>query len=98
MCTWSPTPRVYRTFSAVFPHVVEFEGGEILVGANEPLDEGMEESVARLSLERLQSYLGPQISAGVRHSLRTGRPATPENFRHLRVNRDLSPRDEFRAP
>jgi hypothetical protein len=98
MCTWSPTPRVHRTFSEAFPHVVEFDGGEILVGANEPLDIQLRDWISRLASERLRGYLGPRISASVRHSLRTARPATSARYRDLRVNRDLSPRDEFRAP
>jgi hypothetical protein len=98
MCTWSPTPRVYRTFSEAFRYVLELEGGEILVGANEPLDIQLREWIARLASERLQRYLGPGISADVRYSLRTARPATPAQYRHLRLNRDLIPRDEFRAP
>jgi predicted membrane-bound spermidine synthase len=98
MCTWSPTPRVYRTFSEAFPYVVEFERREILIGANEPLEIRIEEWVDLLRSERLQSYLGPRISAGVRRSLRTARPAASADYQQLRLNRDLIPRDEFRAP
>jgi predicted membrane-bound spermidine synthase len=98
MCTWSPTPRVYRTFSEAFPYVLELERGEILIGANEPLEIRIEEWVDLLGSERLRSYLGPRISAGVRRSLKTARPAASADHRHLRLNRDLIPRDEFRAP
>ena len=37
MCSWSPTDRTYKTLCEVFPHVVEFGGGTILVGSDQPI-------------------------------------------------------------
>ena len=37
MCTWAPTPRVRATFRSVFPHVLDADGGVILVGSRYPL-------------------------------------------------------------
>ena len=37
MCTWAPTPRVVASFRAVFPHVLEAEGGDVLIGSLTPM-------------------------------------------------------------
>ena len=37
MCSWTPTPRIRRTFRQCFPYVLAVEGGGISLGSNEPL-------------------------------------------------------------
>jgi predicted membrane-bound spermidine synthase len=47
MCTWAPTPRVYRTFRTVFPHVIQDETREILIGSRQPIPYEPEAWLAR---------------------------------------------------
>jgi spermidine synthase len=97
MCTWSPTARVRRSFLAAFPHVVEFDG-EVLVGSNEPIAIDPDLWMGRLADSRVLHSFGKALVTRVMIALRSGRPADPDRFPAARVNRDLFPRDEFRAP
>ena len=56
MCTWAPTPRVYRTFRTVFPHVIEDESGGILIGSRQPIPFEPEAWLARAAAG--EAYLG----------------------------------------
>ncbi len=96
MCTWAPTPRVYATFCRVFPHVLETEAGEILVGSNDPLPVAKARWLARL--EAVARYLGAKQTEDVASSLTHCRPAFREARRRLELNDDLFPRDEFASP
>jgi len=96
MCTWSPTSRVTASFARVFPHVVAFEDGAILVGSRDRIVVD-----PRLWQKRLaggpESYLGRARAAAVARSLRTARLLASE-ARRGEPNRDLAPRDEFGSP
>jgi spermidine synthase len=91
MCTWAPTPRVVATFKAAFPHVVEAESGEVLIGSLAPLPFEPEAWAARAATA--ERYLGPERTKdllGAVGRLRPGGPAPK-----VALNRDLFPRDEY---
>jgi hypothetical protein len=94
MCSWAPTPRVGTTFRAVFPHVLETPGGDILVGSRQPIPLEPEVWMARLSTA--EAYLGPGQVHEVRRAL--GHLRLAQRPAPVAVNRDLFPRDEFAAP
>jgi spermidine synthase len=94
MCTWAPTPRVYRTFRTVFPHVIQDETREILIGSRQPIPYEPEAWLARAAAG--EDYLGPARAEEVRQALGGFRPATGAFEGTL--NRDLFPRDELAAP
>jgi hypothetical protein len=91
MCTWAPTPRVAATFRAVFPHVIEAEGGEVLIGRLEPLGFDPQTWAARAA--SAGSYLGPKRTKDLVDALARLRPAGP--VPGIPLNRDLFPRDEY---
>jgi predicted membrane-bound spermidine synthase len=94
MCTWAPTPRVHRTFRTVFPHVIQDETGEILIGSRQPIPYEPEAWLARAAAG--EPYLGRARAEEVRQALRGFRPAGGAIEGTL--NRDLFPRDELAAP
>jgi len=98
MCTWAPTPRVRASFLSVFPHVVEFERGKVLVGSLEPLASGPEQWAERLRTTAARDYLGPRLAEQVVRVVQTERPARRGTADRVEPNRDLFPRDEFRSP
>jgi predicted membrane-bound spermidine synthase len=91
MCTWAPTPRVVASFRAVFPHVLEAEGGEVLIGSLTPIPYEPEAWTerARSSL----AYLGPERTKDVMEAVSQLRPAGAVPA--VAPNRDLFPRDEY---
>ncbi len=91
MCTWAPTPRVRATFREVFPHVLETEGGVILIGSRYPLQLDVPAWEARL--QAVAPYLGDLRARTVGERLRTLTPAVGPI--DILPNRDLFPRDEF---
>ena len=93
MCTWSPTPRVRDTFRTVFPHVLDVDGGAILIGSRYPIqiDRGAWEARARESAP----YLGELRAQAVLDRLRSLAPASGPIGNDL--NRDLYPKDEYAA-
>ena len=93
MCTWAPTPRVRATFRAVFPHVLETEGGVILIGSRYPIQIDVPAWEARL--QQSAAYLGELRARAVEERLRSLTPATGAS--DVLPNRDLFPRDEFAA-
>jgi hypothetical protein len=100
MCSWSPTPRVYTTFTRVFPHVLELTHGEFqyLVGSNQPLETFVADWMARLDSGAVRAYLGDAIAGDVAASLRTARKAALPDEVDVEPNLDLFPRDELRIP
>jgi predicted membrane-bound spermidine synthase len=98
MCTWAPTRRVLASFSRVFPHVVAFRGGSILVGSQDriPLDKAA--WTQRAQSLRIQRYLGAGLADEILRDLRAGQALTPEDLPGVRPNEDLNPRDEFASP
>jgi len=97
MCSWTPTPRIRRTFRQVFPYVLAVEGGGFSLGSNEPFAQGVGEWLERLESPAVRAYLGSaQTAADLRHRLEKA---------YLRVdapraefNHDLFPKDEFLTP
>jgi spermidine synthase len=98
MCTWAPTRRVSATFARVFPHVVAFRGGSILVGSRRriPIDEGA--WIARAGSPALRAYLGARLSAGLLGLLKEARALAPGDVPQVAPNEDMDPRDEFVRP
>jgi spermidine synthase len=93
MCTWSPTPRVAATFRAVFPHVLEAEAEEALIGSRAPIPFSPERWAARAATA--EPYLGTRRTQAVQEALGHLRPAGPPPA--VSLNRDLFPRDEYAA-
>jgi spermidine synthase len=98
MCSWSPSRRVHTTFGQAFPYLVEFLGGQVLVGSNDPIAFDPPGWEARLAREDVWTYLGRDRSAEVLAILRTAQPGSPPPAREADTNRDLRPRDEFNSP
>jgi hypothetical protein len=76
---------------------VEFDG-EVLVGSNEPIAIDPNRWMGRLADSRVLQFFGKPLATRIVVVLRSGRPADPDRFPAVRVNRDLFPRDEFRTP
>ncbi len=91
MCTWAPTPRVVATFRAVFPHALEAEGGDVLIGSLEPIAYAPETWAARAATAT--PYLGAARVRDVVQAVAKLRPAGPVPA--VSLNRDLWPRDEY---
>jgi hypothetical protein len=100
LCTWAPTPRIYASFSRVFPHVMGTPSRDILLGSNAPFEDGVEVWQARLRRPEVTAYLGSSTVDEVGRLLEKLIPLNRRGFRHtgLQVNEDLYPRDEFLAP
>jgi spermidine synthase len=94
VCTWAPTPRIAATFTRVFPQAVDV--GSILVGSLDPLPFDPVTWTARATSPEVTEYLGRHAARGVLRALRGARRVDPP--RDLRLNHDLSPRDEFATP
>ncbi len=91
MCTWSPTPRVYATFRAVFPYVLATRGRDILIGGHQPI--AFTPEVWTKRAWEGEAYLGTERVRAVTRALATLRPATWEP--QIPLNWDLQPRDEY---
>jgi spermidine synthase len=91
MCTWCPTDRVYATFRAAFPYVLEASGRPVLVGSRDPLP--FEPAVWEARIATAEQYLGVRRVHQVRRTLAALHPASrgPDGT----LNRDLFPRDEY---
>jgi spermidine synthase len=91
--TWAPTSRIGATFASVFPSVLAFANGKILVGRREPLPVELDVWTQRVQAAPVQAYLGDQLAKEVEDALRgvhaSWKPAV------LAPNYDLRPRDEF---
>jgi hypothetical protein len=101
MCTWSPTPRIYRAFRQAFPYVLEMEDRGILVGGNELIPIDRRAWRERVLSPSVVDYLGSAaLARRILDALRTVRkaPDAAGGRDPSDVNRDLFPRDEFRTP
>jgi predicted membrane-bound spermidine synthase len=97
LCVWSPTPRVYRSFRAAFPHALEAEDGNILIGSNDFLLIERGSWRDRVLSKAAVSYFGGTAFAQrILWALRTVRQFPPE-IQPGSLNHDLFPRDEFRS-
>jgi spermidine synthase len=98
MCSWAPTPRTRRTFLHVFPHVVELDGGVVLIGSNDPIDLDRDAWNARLRAASTAAYLGPEVLAECLGGLATARVASRNGRVEIDLNTDLDSRDEYLVP
>lgn len=99
MCTWAPTPRVFASFSKVFPHVLKSYNRAIVVGSAEPLPVETALWLERLESPAVQAYLGSQVAPTIRGVLAgMAPPHKRQRYRDRDYNRDLDPRDEFLVP
>jgi hypothetical protein len=93
MCTWAPTPRVRASFARAFPYVLEFGGGEVLVGSPDRMSLDVRAWTDRLRSAAVTAYLGEGRAGEVLALLRTARPLAPTAG--VSTNHDLYPRDEY---
>jgi len=95
MSVWAPSPRVRASFLAAFPHVLEFDGGTVLIGSSRPIpiDQGVWQ--ARATTPQMIAYLGMSRVYQVLEFLRSARPAEHRPIAPEDLNHDLFPRDEF---
>lgn len=97
MCSWTPTPRIRRTFRSVFPYVIALEGGGISVGSNDPVVVDLPAWHGRLDAPEVAGYLGgSEVVEDVRQRLDRAQLRTDPP--RLELNHDLFPRDEFLTP
>jgi hypothetical protein len=91
VCTWAPTRRVLATFRSVFPHVLQNEAGDVLIGGREPIPFRPDAWAARAA--EAGGYLGAErareLSEAVAQLRPTGSPTD------VAPNLDLWPRDEY---
>lgn len=100
LCTWAPTPRVWRSLAQVADHVVGTRDRSLLIASNQPIPDDHEAWLARVRSAHVRRYLGVERARAVEATLETLEQHEPR-FRHKRernVNRDLWPRDEFATP
>lgn len=97
MCTWSPTPRVRRTFRSVYPHVLSLLDGVVLIGSREPIALDPAAWVRRADSPEVQRYLGAGIAKLVARDVATAQ-SLPTRRRQPDLNHDLIPRDEYAVP
>jgi spermidine synthase len=97
MCSWCPTERVRHSFRRAFPHVIQTRGGQIMIGSNEPIRLDPLAWRRRATDAQVTAYLGLEQSQAALADLLTAE-AAPSRRAGESLNRDLHPRDEFRAP
>ncbi len=98
MCSWCPTERVRNSFRRAFPHVVQLLGGQVMIGSNSPVGVDPAAWEARLTSPDVVAYLGRDVTAIVLDDLRGAEVLPRVAASAGPLNRDLDPRDEFRAP
>jgi spermidine synthase len=96
MCSWTPTPRIRRTFRHVFPYVLTVEGGGTSLGSNEPLAVDLAAWRQRITSPEIVAYLGAEAAADVAQRLEKAQLRT--DVPRDEFNLDLFPRDEFLTP
>src|SRR5262249_47013629 len=98
MCTWSPTPRTAATFLNAFPYVLMIDGGQVLIGSNQPIEVGRGAWAGRLSTPGVKGHLGPEVHAQCLSSLSGARLFQHDELPSGAINVDLFPRDEYQVP
>lgn len=98
--TWSPTPRVQRTFCQVFPHVAQVPGF-VLIGSDAPITidwaairARLESSFTRMHLARAAIAPDALIEGLEQQLALVGTDTVPGTD----INTDLFPRDEYQPP
>lgn len=97
--TWSPTPRIERTFLSVFPHAISY--GHLLLGSNQPIVIDATAVRQRLHAPVVRDYflrsgvdVAPLIEPYLSGNPRIYGPDDPRPDASD-INSDLFPRDEF---
>ena len=92
MCSWAPTPASFATFRKVFPHVIELDGGVVLVGSQQPIS--VDQQRWRSRIRSRVEYLGPAVVDDCIGSIDRAliRDLDVGNYP---TNTDLMPIDEF---
>ena len=93
MCSWAPTSGTHSTFRRAFPHVLELEGGFVLIGSNQPIALDREDWFKRI--RDAAEYLGPLVERECLDSA-NGSQLLQSPAEGDWVNTDLFPFDEFR--
>lgn len=94
MCTWAPTPGTILTFSKAFPHVLQLDGGLLLIGSNQPIELDREAWAAKFDETSLSAYLGRDVVRECLYSISQSALYTAEPEPGM-PNTDLFPFDEF---
>ena len=95
---WAPSARVRASFARAFPSVVELQGGQILLGSNEPIVVDLASFRERLESESVSGYLGRVRVRELLQCLGSAQPAATRAAGPSDINEDLFPRDEFNTP
>lgn len=95
MCTWAPTPGTVLTFTQAFPHVLQLDGGLLLIGSNEPIALDREAWGAKFDNSPISAYLGEAVVRECLTSIQQAVMYIPGGERGM-PNTDLFPFDEFR--
>lgn len=100
MCTWAPTPRSAITFRQVFPHVIDMDGGQILIGSNQPFEVDNRLWTERLNHSSVSGYLGPMIERECQDGLKSAKVMPPLSTAEKAIvpNTDDHALDEFEIP
>jgi hypothetical protein len=94
MCTWAPSPATISTFSMAFPHVLQLDGGYILIGSNQPIEFDRAEWLAKFKSSPLSDFLGPSVTRECISSIEQA-VVTESKPDDSVPNTDLFPFDEF---
>jgi predicted membrane-bound spermidine synthase len=98
MCTWSPTPRTAATFLNAFPYVLMTDGGQVLIGSNQPIEMDRGAWEGRLSTPGVKGHLGLDVHAQCLSSVCGARLVWHDELPSEATNADLFPRDEYQVP
>jgi predicted membrane-bound spermidine synthase len=96
ICAWAPTPHVTAAFLRAFPSVVALGGGQLLLGADDPI--AVEPVAWTRRLAECGDVAEPAELDELRSLLATAKSVPAGAFDHVSPNRDLFPRDEFASP
>ncbi len=101
--SWTPTSRVERTFTSVFPYVMVF-GDFVVVGSNEPFELDRAAAIERLQSRFSRSYYA-RAGIDVDDFVSIFREAEPvvrwpdyDRSKLTDINSDLYPKDEYLVP
>ena len=94
MCTWAPTRGTISTFSKAFPHVLQLDGGYMLIGSNQPIALEREAWAAKFDGTALSAYLGDDVVRECLYSISQATIYSAEAESGM-LNTDLFPFDEF---
>lgn len=98
MCSWAPTQRVRASFREAFPYAMQVAGGQVVLGSNSPIGIDVAAWQQRLASPEVQARLGGESVRAVLEVLDSAEELLRTPVLERETNRDLYPRDEFRAP